>query len=173
MLNAEPILLLFSCRFHEGAEEVFGMRPAAPHVLGMPLHAHDETLAGHLYTLDNPIIGRDRTHHEPFAKLGDALMMDRVHAQTQRVHTFGELRAFHDFDHVRGHFERTPLHVGKGIGRMVGMDVLMERAAKLLTDNSDMSIARVATLCGYDETNSFGRSFKRAYGVTPSQYRGQ
>ena len=51
--------------------------------------------------------------------------------------------------------------------------IQMERAAKLLTDNPDMSIARVATLCGYDETNSFGRSFKRAYGVTPSQYRGQ
>lgn len=51
--------------------------------------------------------------------------------------------------------------------------IQMERAAKFLTDNPDMSIARVATLCGYDETNSFGRSFKRAYGVTPSQYRGQ
>ena len=51
--------------------------------------------------------------------------------------------------------------------------IQMERAAKLLADNPDMSIARVATLCGYDETNSFGRSFKRAYGVTPSQYRGQ
>ena len=47
----------------------------------------------------------------------------------------------------------------------------MERAAKLLKDNPDMPIARVATLCGYDETNSFGRSFKRFYNVTPSQYR--
>ena len=50
--------------------------------------------------------------------------------------------------------------------------IQMERAAKLLVDNPDMPISRVATLCGYDETNSFGRSFKRAYGVTPSQYRG-
>ena len=47
----------------------------------------------------------------------------------------------------------------------------MERAAKLLTDNPDMPISRVATLCGYDETNSFGRSFKRFYNLTPSQYR--
>ena len=57
MLNVEPILLLFSCCFHEGTEEVLGMRPAAPHVLGMPLHAHDETLAGHLYAFDNPVVG--------------------------------------------------------------------------------------------------------------------
>jgi AraC-like DNA-binding protein len=51
--------------------------------------------------------------------------------------------------------------------------IQMERAAKLLLDSPDMPIARVATLCGYDETNSFGRSFKRAYGVTSSQYREQ
>ena len=51
--------------------------------------------------------------------------------------------------------------------------IQMERASKLLLDNSDMPISRVASLCGYDETNSFGRCFKRVYGVTPSQYRGQ
>ena len=49
--------------------------------------------------------------------------------------------------------------------------IQMERAAKLLVDNPDMPISRVATLCGYDETNSFARCFKRAYGMTPSQYR--
>ena len=49
--------------------------------------------------------------------------------------------------------------------------IQMERAAKLLRDDKDMPISRVATLCGYDETNSFGRSFKRFYNVTPSQYR--
>ena len=49
--------------------------------------------------------------------------------------------------------------------------IQMERAAKLLKDDKDMPISRVATLCGYDETNSFGRSFKRFYNVTPSQYR--
>jgi len=49
--------------------------------------------------------------------------------------------------------------------------IQMERAAKLLVDNPEMPVSRVATLCGYDETNSFARSFKRAYGITPSQYR--
>lgn len=50
--------------------------------------------------------------------------------------------------------------------------IQMEKASKLLLDNPDMPISRVASLCGYDETNSFGRCFKRVYGVTPSQYRG-
>ena len=49
--------------------------------------------------------------------------------------------------------------------------IQMERAAKLLKDDPDLPISRVATLCGYDETNSFGRSFKRFYNLTPSQYR--
>jgi AraC-like DNA-binding protein len=49
--------------------------------------------------------------------------------------------------------------------------IQMERASKLLVDNPDMPVSRVANLCGYDETNSFARSFKRAYGITPSQYR--
>ena len=49
--------------------------------------------------------------------------------------------------------------------------IQMERAVKLLKDDPDLPISRIATLCGYDETNSFGRSFKRFYNVTPSQYR--
>ena len=49
--------------------------------------------------------------------------------------------------------------------------IQMERAAKFLKDDPSMPISRIATLCGYDETNSFGRSFKRFYNVTPSQYR--
>lgn len=49
--------------------------------------------------------------------------------------------------------------------------IQMERAAKLLKDDKDMPVSRIATLCGYDEANSFGRSFKRFYNVTPSQYR--
>lgn len=49
--------------------------------------------------------------------------------------------------------------------------IQMELAAKLLKDDSDLPISRIATLCGYDETNSFGRSFKRFYNLTPSQYR--
>jgi AraC-like DNA-binding protein len=48
----------------------------------------------------------------------------------------------------------------------------MERAAKLLTMSSDMSVSQVAMRCGYEETTSFTRAFRKAYGVPPSQYKG-
>lgn len=49
----------------------------------------------------------------------------------------------------------------------------MEQAAKLLTENADLSIQQVAARCGYDEASSFGRAFRKAYGVSPSLYREQ
>ena len=50
--------------------------------------------------------------------------------------------------------------------------IQMERAAKLLTMSSDMSVSQVAMRCGYEETTSFTRAFRKAYGVPPSQYKG-
>ena len=49
--------------------------------------------------------------------------------------------------------------------------IQMERAATLLTDSRDMPIQQVARLCGFDETSTFGHTFKRIYGCSPSQYR--
>lgn len=49
--------------------------------------------------------------------------------------------------------------------------IQMELAAKLLTDSPDMSVTQIANRCGYDEVTSFGRTFRKAYGISPSQYR--
>lgn len=49
--------------------------------------------------------------------------------------------------------------------------IQMERAATLLTDSRDMPIQQVARLCGFDETSTFGHTFKRIYCCSPSQYR--
>ena len=49
--------------------------------------------------------------------------------------------------------------------------IQMERAATLLTDSRDMPISKVANLCGFEETSSFGHTFKRIYGCSPSRYR--
>ena len=49
--------------------------------------------------------------------------------------------------------------------------IQMELAAKLLKDNPDMTISQIANRCGYDEATSFGRTFRKAYGISPSQYR--
>ena len=49
--------------------------------------------------------------------------------------------------------------------------IQMERAATLLVGSPDMPVAKVANLCGFDETSSFGHTFKRVYGCSPSSYR--
>lgn len=49
--------------------------------------------------------------------------------------------------------------------------IQMELAAKLLTNHADMPISRIASSCGYGEITSFGRAFRKTYGVSPSQYR--
>ena len=49
--------------------------------------------------------------------------------------------------------------------------IQMEKAGKLLTEHPDMPIVDVAFKCGFEEASSFAHTFKRIYGVTPSQYR--
>jgi AraC-like DNA-binding protein/tetratricopeptide (TPR) repeat protein len=49
--------------------------------------------------------------------------------------------------------------------------IQMEKAARLLSDRLDMPVSQVANLCGFDETSSFGHTFKRIYGCSPSEYR--
>lgn len=49
--------------------------------------------------------------------------------------------------------------------------IQMEKATELLLNNPDMAIAEVAQQCGFAEAGSFSRTFRRFYGVTPSQYR--
>ena len=49
--------------------------------------------------------------------------------------------------------------------------IQMENAAKLLKDSQELSIAEIAARCGFSETSSFGHTFKRVYGMSPSQFR--
>ena len=37
--------------------------------------------------------------------------------------------------------------------------------------NTDMSIKDIVTLCGYLNSNTFFKAFKRTFGVSPSEYR--
>ena len=45
----------------------------------------------------------------------------------------------------------------------------MENAAELLKKGS--SVKEAADLCGYADPFNFSRMFKKAYGVSPSQWR--
>jgi AraC-like DNA-binding protein len=49
--------------------------------------------------------------------------------------------------------------------------IQMEKAGKLLKENPDLSILDIAMHCGFEEASSFAHTFKRVFGVSPSQYR--
>jgi AraC-like DNA-binding protein len=49
--------------------------------------------------------------------------------------------------------------------------IQMEKAGKLLKENPGLSILDIAMQCGFEEASSFAHTFKRVYGVSPSQYR--
>ena len=50
--------------------------------------------------------------------------------------------------------------------------IQMRRASNLLKRHPDMLITEVSAQCGFEDTSSFNRAFKRAFGVSPSQFRG-
>lgn len=49
--------------------------------------------------------------------------------------------------------------------------IQMEKASKLLLTNPDLPIIEVACQCGFNDASSFSHTFKRTYGISPSQYR--
>lgn len=55
--------------------------------------------------------------------------------------------------------------------RRVLENVRMTHARRLLRD-TDMKLARIATLCGYANANRFSTVFRRTSGITPSRFRG-
>ena len=46
----------------------------------------------------------------------------------------------------------------------------MRRARHLLAAHTELNVTEVAMLCAYNDTPNFTRAFKRAFGLTPSQY---
>ena len=49
--------------------------------------------------------------------------------------------------------------------------IQMEKAGKLLSEQPDMPIIDIASKCGFDESSTFAHTFKRIFGITPTQYR--
>ncbi len=49
--------------------------------------------------------------------------------------------------------------------------IQMEKAGKMLKGNTQLTITEVAYKCGFDDASSFTHTFRRIFGLTPSQYR--
>ena len=52
-------------------------------------------------------------------------------------------------------------------------EVQLLKARQLLSGDERSSIADIAQQCGFTESSSFSRTFRRRYGITPSHYRQQ
>ena len=72
-----------------------------------------------------------------------------------------------------------PVHLARTFRRHHGCTVgvyvrrlRLDRAARLL-DESDLPIARIAFETGFSHHSHFANAFKRAFGLTPSAYRGR
>lgn len=51
------------------------------------------------------------------------------------------------------------------------IEVRIERAAKLLSTNAELSVLEVAELCGFNNISNFNRKFKELKQLTPLQYK--
>ena len=51
--------------------------------------------------------------------------------------------------------------------------IRMQKARNLLDTDQSLSIMDVALRCGYDDQSSFTRAFKKFFGKTPSEYKGE
>lgn len=53
------------------------------------------------------------------------------------------------------------------------MRIRMEYARQMLLHSPEVSISEISCRCGFDDSTSFSRAFRRTFGVSPSQYREQ
>ena len=81
---------------------------------------------------------------------------------------------------VAERFNMTPQTFRRRISRLTGElpsafinAVHMQKAGTMLRENPSMPVSEVAMLCCFDEISTFSRSFKRFYGVSPTDYRKQ
>lgn len=49
--------------------------------------------------------------------------------------------------------------------------IVMERAARMLTDTPEIPVADIAARFGFEDASGFTHAFKRVFGCTPTQYR--
>ena len=52
-------------------------------------------------------------------------------------------------------------------------DKRLEKAQALIAENTKESLSALAEHCGYANTQTFRRAFKKRYGLTPSEFKRQ
>jgi AraC-like DNA-binding protein len=63
----------------------------------------------------------------------------------------------------------TRMHTGRALGRWI-TDMRMARA-RVALEQTELPVADIGTLCGYEDPAYFSRAFRREYGVPPATWR--
>lgn len=115
-----------------------------------------------------------------FGRSGDAAQSSRPPPWLRRIRSLLEENAMaFSLADLAKEAQRHPVHVAREFRRHYGRSVgdylrcrRCETAAHLLRSTS-MPLIEVAYTCGYAGPSQLSRSFKMAFGVTPSEYRRQ
>lgn len=130
--------------------------------------AYKETL---YVTMLARLIGRHGQHTQPLRTLPDAaykvlLVKEHIAAHPEQELTLSDLAALAGL---------SPWHFLRQFGKYVGLpphawlvQVRLQKAKQQLKQG--LRIADVAVACGFSDQSHFNRHFKRAMGITPSQY---
>ncbi len=70
-------------------------------------------------------------------------------------------------------FRRRMIAITRNSPKAFIITIQMDEAVRLLVKYPEMPISAVALRCGFNESGSFARTFRRMYGMTPAQYRAQ
>jgi len=116
------------------------------------------------------LIQMNRARKLPGCNLSPALLRARDFLHT---HESGPLR----LDSMARQVGMHPVHLSRAFHRAFNCtmseyfrNIKIQRARTFLAD-SELPLSEISQLCGYHDQSHFSRSFKRAVGVTPLEYR--
>lgn len=154
-LKAKTIDLLADCtlRLMKGEAETPGMASAIAYEAAM--HLHDDVFGP-----------------------SDRILKEQNSITRTIQHISINLHAELDVDGLARIAGLSRAHFSRSFAAMMGIPPAeyvqqqrMRRAARLLTANRDMNIKEIAVLCGMPENNYFSKVFRKAYGVSPTEFR--
>lgn len=151
-------------------------------ILSQEIAENAEYKAKYLRLMSHPEVTTRQKDEESLPLLGT--MSDAELFEFLRVVIVGEqLYLDPDFDRSllmnRFHLNKNRIGAAFAIGSPYGSltayigECRLKHGAHLLAVHPEMSVAEIATACGYSNASIFTRNFKQRYALTPSEFRAQ
>ena len=123
---------------------------------------------------DNALVTRQGDDSSETLKSADRDFMEHVVNTVNELINNGQV----DAASVAERLNMSPFQLRQRLTALTGetpqsfiQTIRMRRARHLLGNNPELNITQIASLCGYNDTSNFTRAFKKAFGITPSQYQ--